>query len=374
MKTEKMLVCFFAVFFTAVSIFAQAQGVAQGAATESTAVTAVSATPSGPIPAELPMIINSGTLRASAYERAAEVHASTWSSSPSMVSSQTTYDSRGWEGRKTSLEILEQVKLLKLAGGTTSSSEDINVGLSVNDKDGDQLFAGLNTVKFVQVGGVWTLPKGAGDVTLVFDSLGIDMGQEISSAMGFVKDKQGNIISSQYVRASGRKVFFPPSLAVPGATLRVVFADGVTVMEYSTTDGKGKKLHVIPFAVAMSGSFPDTYSFRDPFAAIKIVVKTEKGVGVVPTIEVVMTDLLPVKLDVITSEGKRPLGFRVKSQLIGGVWDSIPVDRSGIANITLPSKFNGLTTYIVPEFRSEDLTEAPQPIFSSGGGGGGKGP
>lgn len=283
-----------------------------------------------------------------------------------MLPSDTTYDHRTWVGKKNSLEILDQVKLLKLAGQTVSSSDDINIGGSINAKDGDQLFAGMNTVKPVQVGGVWTLPSTVGNIAFALSSVPFDMGKEVAGVVGVGKDTNGNP-STVWMGYGGRKIYVSPLLyTLSNPVVRVSFTDG-SVWDYTAADGgKGKKIVVIPLTVNMSGSFKNTVTLKDPpngFVSV-VSIKTTNKVGITPTIEVMSSSMttIIVNFDISTTDGKRPvrLWYR-KSTDSNESWAPAVYD-VGQTIKGLPINYDGKagTTYVVPEFKVGDLTE-PSP-------------
>jgi len=305
---------------------------------------------------ELPMIVSRSILRTYAINQASELNAGL--GAQGIISSGYSY--KTWTSQKTTDEIVAIAKTLSISADTIDTTQTVWVYCSVNNADGDELFSGSTSTTPAQVGGKWVLPASAGNIIFNFDQASIKLGQDVSYAAIVKKDDQGNL-NWYPIYSTGQKIFFPPqSAGLQNAYVQVGFTDG-SAIAYAISNGK--RLAQTTLMATFNPTFADVVSLKNP-ASINVSVKSTSGVGVVPTIEVTNTGTTSynTSLDIVTTEGKRPIRVWMKSQA-GTVWSSQALAASG-NSIPIPAG----VTYFVPEWSPTDFTESPQPVSNGSSG------
>jgi len=306
----------------------------------------------------LPMITSRAALRSYALSEASEVNGGLYLYSGGTSS----YDYRAWSGQKTSVEILEEAKLINLAIETVDPTDTVGCYVSVNNNDGDTLFYGYTSGKPEKVGDKWTLPAVMGNIVFNMSNIPIKLTKQVSSAYILSKDQYGNTQWDQLYTYGDKIWFSEASAGLGNAYIRVSYSDG-TVEAYSISTGNF--LPTITMGLSVTPVFTDVYTFKDT-SLVTLVVKSTRGKGIVPTIELVNTIAGTVKFDISTSDSKRPKRYWYRSTSAED-WDAIDVSATAVypIEISLPKG----TVYMVPEWDPLDFDEVAQPVSTGGGKG-----
>jgi len=304
----------------------------------------------------LPMITSRAALRAYALSESSEVNGGLYSGGTS------SYDYRVFSGQKISTEILEEAKMLNLTVETVDPTETVGCYISVNNIDGDTLFYGYTSGKPEKVGDKWTLPATMGNIVFNMSNIPIKLAKQISYAYILSKDEYGNTQWSE-LYTNGDKVWFSEASAgLENSYIRVSYSDG-TVESYSIATGNF--LPTIKLGLSVTPVFSDVNTFKD-VSLVTLVVKSTRGKGIIPTIELVNTASSKIKFDIQTSDGKRPIRYWYRSAQIGeiGDWSAVDVTTSTVypIEIGLPKG----TVYMVPEWNPVDFDEVSQPVATGG--------
>jgi len=304
----------------------------------------------------LSMITSRAALRSYALSEASEINGGLY-----LYSGGTSgYDYRVWSGQKTSVEIIEEAKLLNLTVETVDTTDTVGCYISVNNTDGDTLFYGYTNDKPVKVNDKWILPSTMGNIVFNMSNIPIKLAKQVSSAYILSRDEYGNTQWSE-LYTNGDKIWFSEASAgLENSYIRVSYSDG-TVESYSIATGNF--LPTINLGLSVTPVFSDVSTFKD-VSLVTLVVKSTRGKGIIPTIELVNTVSSKIKFDIQTSEGKRPIRYWYRSAQIGD-WSAIDVTASTIypIEIGLPKG----TVYIVPEWNPIDFDEVSQPVATGGG-------
>lgn len=289
-----------------------------------------------------------------------------WVSS-SASNGSTSVGSSWIPGTKNSSDILTAAKLsLKIEVVDTTAS--IQTHVAIVDKEGELLFEGYTDAKPELVNGAWALPKTAGDIQLKMPwAKWITLSKAVSQAWIVARDQQG-VESFYELAVNGSKILFPTaSMGLQNAYVKSNFTDGSS-SAWTISDGKQRQVTTIATNPVLK--FNDIISLKNQSAqagqVIKHVIQVTKGVGVIPTFEIIMDTDSTIAIDVTTSAGGRPSGYMFKAPG-STTWTSWPVS---LVNTDLGTPMRALkgTMYVVPVFKPEILIEAAYPVQTGGGG------
>ena len=269
-------------------------------------------------------------------------------------------------GAKNSAEILSLAKVsLKIE--TVDPTASIQTQVTVVNKEGEVLFEGYTNVKPELIGGVWTLPKSAGEIQLRMPwARWLTLSKSVNQAWIVARNQEG-FESFYELAVSGSKILFPTaSLGLKNAYVKSNFSDG-TSMSWTISDGKQRQ--VTSITASVSSRFEDVVQFKNQSVqvtgqSVTHIIPVTKGVGVIPTFEIIQYQEGVVSMDISTSAGGRPSGYLFRAPGTN-VWTPWPV--SALGNTTPLRALKG-TTYIVPQFKPEILTEQSSPTQTGGNG------
>lgn len=303
------------------------------------------------VPQSLP-IGSLSALRGYAIEQASSADASV----SSLSSVQYKYVWQDWSSTKLGSELLAVISSLDLKGFSVENPKDpLYLYVDVSNRTGDRLFSASNVIQPVTSGIAWALPPTAGNIKLVLaDTVPIAFEGLYGAGLRY-KDPSGRTFQFEDIQVRDGKVYFPKALAGnPSVTLwlYVNVNDGSSkTFVYSPKDN-GKIVDPTVLNVTLSPSIEGYAPFQDANPAL--FVPSAGGVGINPTVELVLTSGRSVIVSAVTTELRQATAFWVRAR--GDVRPTRYSAGGGSAMITLPAG----VYYITPEWNPSEFKDAAQ--------------
>lgn len=227
----------------------------------------------------------------------------------------------------------------------------------------DNLFYSTKkTFALVLQNGVYTLPKGFGDVELVLaDEIPIMIKDANSAQMNMLNDA-GETIAAQSVRVENGRMYFPRKLAGKNAilTVQTLFEqpNGTYIQDQLFWNVKnGGKITTQYFATPLNASIKNMVTITD--AQTNVIVPTTKGLGENKTLEFTSTKTVTAFTSFQTSENKWFVGAWVRKSK-ETEWVYYPGMMTSYY-MYIQFQVTPGVYYIIPKWNPQDLTPPVEP-------------